>query len=55
MELAADHHYGFCSFEVAPIFCENLCTRDLLAVNDVEGICSVPVCWCWMTEIPVRA
>jgi hypothetical protein len=41
--LYTDHHSGVCSFEVAPRSFENLCTPDLLAVNDVEGVCSVPV------------
>ena len=43
MELASDHHSGVCNFEVAPRSFENLCTPDLLAVNSVEGVYSVPV------------
>lgn len=39
----SDHHSGVCNFDVAPRTFENLCTPDLLAVNGVEGICSVPV------------
>ena len=50
MELASDHHSGVCNFEVALRSFENLCTPDLIAVNDVEGVCCFS-----LTEILVRA